>query len=102
MKQQNASRGTLKLPATAMRSSNPTITDDQKEAAVDQVLAAALSEGGSKERAIELLEDPEWVDSAATKAAEDQAGGWLKRGSLKQEVIRALQKSPLQSEPEEG
>jgi len=70
------------------------LSDESKESAVDKVLSTALDEAGSRDRAVELLEDHEWLDRTAQKIAESQTCDAQERVALKAEIVHAIQKNP--------
>ena len=69
-------------------------TEQAKESAVDKVLSTALDEAGSRDGAIELLEDHEWLDRTAQKIAESQTYDEQERVALKAEIVHAIHKNP--------
>ena len=84
----------LSLPTAALKSGTPAVRDAQKEAAIDMILANALETGGSKAKAVALIEDDQWLEAEAKKIADQEASGFMQRAALKQEIIRSIRKNP--------
>jgi len=91
----------LALPPQAMKSGTPVIKNEVKAAAVDRILQDALTEGGSKSRAIELLEDDRWLKGEVEKIVEAETDGLLQRSALRGELLRSIRKNPPVSDEEE-